>query len=180
MDSKEHLVEELKRLALDTVQFTNRIARTYSRLAVILQAVPFFAFVFILFLHKIWRKSRQPKPILSSNYVALRALLSVSTPTSLARPSDLRCCSEFTRTRKPLCLEINLLKLLDNILAGQLELRDPHDMRYLIKGQLRVYGWSLELYTDTRWSIKVMKWIAEEHLFSNRVSRTYCLPHSVI
>ncbi|KAF8912008.1 hypothetical protein CPB84DRAFT_1761004 [Gymnopilus junonius] len=165
---KEYLEEELKFSALKTRMKYLVINDWQPVVNVMLLAAFPFALAFIFFLHKISQKFRSSGSLLPSDHAAFRALLSVSTPTSVSRPSDLRCFLEPTRTRNLLRLEINLFKLLDGILAGQLELRDPSDIRYLIKGQLRASGWYVEFYTGTRWSIKVMKWIAKEQFLPNR------------
>ena len=172
-----NLVKFLKRLNSTSISaaqpFEDLLLIAKDRWPPILSVAIFLLVLASISVCKACKRSHTSKLSSFSDNDGLKAFWSVCTSTSLAQPSDLRHYLELTRVRKPRHLQILLGRLVDSILVGDLELRDPDEVLHFIKGHSRIYGWTVELITDSLWSIAVLKWIICAYLSPKRVSRTH-------
>ncbi|KDR73537.1 hypothetical protein GALMADRAFT_251264 [Galerina marginata CBS 339.88] len=115
---------------------------------------------------KLRKRSCQMKIAFDSH--ALLVLSTVFTPTSVAWPLSFFSCFKSVRLASSSCIEIDLMDLMEQILQGRIELRDSSDAKYLFRGQLLIYGWSIKVYTCANWWVKTAIWIAQQHLSVKR------------
>ncbi|OBZ65731.1 hypothetical protein A0H81_14326 [Grifola frondosa] len=102
---------------------------------------------------------------------ALQALLTIVTPTCSLWPQDyLEAVRHATVSRKT-SLELPLHALINDVIAGKLELRDPRTyLPCLFMRSLTIDGWSLLLRIELSWWILVLRWIISSQLFSAQTS----------
>ena len=82
----------------------------------------------------------------------LQALCTILTPTDSAWPTQYASLLTCKIRRNPDVIEIQFLKLINNIRLGVLELRDPRVLADILRGQLYVYGWKVLIGLDLpRW-----------------------------
>ncbi|KAF9564370.1 hypothetical protein CPC08DRAFT_815981 [Agrocybe pediades] len=100
-----------------------------------------------------------------------RALSSLFTPTSLAQPTSFRSLldSSIRQSRTPECVEIDLIKIMDLVCRGAIELRDPADLARLLRGNLKAYNISFRVYISKTWYIKSIIWIGLQNLHFNNL-----------
>ena len=84
----------------------------------------------------------------------LHALTSVIVPTKGCWGSQQ---SLFTLHKKQ--IRICLFMLLDGLLDGSVQLREPPSLENLICGTASAYGWSITLDLDLRSCVRVLRWM---------------------
>ena len=141
------LLSPLNNSGLDHIYLENCF-RVWSSpnvfLAMVIVVLPFAALSSAFCTH------RKRKTIPSEPF---QALLNVFAPTSSSWPS-LRCLQVVKSGSSHREIKLDVLKLFEDVLSGQIDFRNPQDdLPDLLRKRLHIYGWCINL--DVSLSLKI-------------------------
>ena len=114
----------------------------------ILLAPSFIFILSLLFLRNKIQGTNRTNSFKETSPCHLQALCTILTPTDSAWPTQYASLLTCKIRRTPDVIEIQFLKLINNIRLGALELRDPRVLADILRGQLYVYGWKVSIGLD--------------------------------
>ncbi|KAH9930756.1 uncharacterized protein B0H18DRAFT_1209327 [Fomitopsis serialis] len=96
---------------------------------------------------------------------ALQTLLYILTPTCSLWPASYVKLAQQAVTVHDTTLRFPLRALVDDVLSGRIELRDPRlDLPDLLRNEFRVDGWTFGLSVERAWWVDVLGWTLSAQL----------------
>ncbi|TFK76254.1 hypothetical protein BDN72DRAFT_891340 [Pluteus cervinus] len=127
-----------------------------------------FVGVFLLSLRAIFRGNSRPKAQKTLVSDAIRAILTLVTPTNAVWPMDyatlLQPCIKVSSST----VQIQFSALFELLRSGSVEIRNTGDIQDLLLGRYHAYGHKIRITYDTRYWLRIIRWIALSHFFGKQ------------